>query len=81
MQPLVDVRFVAAALELRYGRPEVVIEYQGFDAGVLQDEFEFVSNQTPVEWNDHTANFGYGKKRFHEFNGVHQQQPDAIPFL
>ena len=73
MQPLVDVRFIAAALKVGHSRCEVVIEDQGLHARVFQNEFKFVCDQAPVERNNHAAHFANSEERFHELNRVHQQ--------
>ena len=73
MQPLVDVRFIAAALKIGHSGCEVVIEDQGLHARVFQNEFKFVRDQAPVEWNNHAAHFANSKERLHELNRVHQQ--------
>ena len=81
LEPLVDVGLVATRMQIGHGVDEVIVEEEPRRAAVLQDEFQFVGDQAPVQRHHDGADLRQGEVRLDELGAVHQQQPDPFAFL
>ena len=73
MNPLTNICLIATMVKLTHGLCELIVKNECLHASIFQYEFKFVSYEPPVEWHHNTAYLGYGKKRLHELDRIHEQ--------